>query len=219
LPARSRERQDLLVVRGLDGGQKPALVISECQRGVLDASIAIFPGLAQEAEARRTIANIARLASAFRATDFPVVHVHVAHRPDFGGVVPNSMVAARSFKARSMRAGTTDVEPMDGVVPEPSDYVSLRHSGLGMWYGTDLDATLRNLDVETIVFTGVSTNLALFAGAVGAVDRGYRAVLAEDASAGAAPDLHEWMVTNALPLVTTVSSVDEIIADLEARPR
>jgi nicotinamidase-related amidase len=184
---------------------------------VLDPSLAIFPGLAQQAEERGMLAHIARLAAAFRARDFPVVHAHVAHRPDFGGVVINSLVTARSRKAQSMRAGTPDVEPMDGAVPEPSDYVSSRRSGLGMWYGTDLDATLRNLGVETVVLSGVSTNLALFAGAVGAVDRGYKAVLAEDASAGAAPELHEWMITNALPLVATVASVDEIVIGLSQR--
>ena len=202
------------MVRGLDSGERAALVICECQRGVLDRSLAIFPGLAEEAEARGMLANIARLATAFRARQLPVVHAHVAHRPDFGGTVVNSMVAARSRKAQSMRAGTPDVDPMDGAVPEPSDYVSLRRSGLGMWYGTDLDATLRNLGVETVVLSGVSTNLALFAGAIGAVDRGYQAVLAEDASAGAAPELHEWMITNALPLVATVASADDIEAAL-----
>ena len=72
---------------------------------------------------------------------------------------------------------------MEGAVPEPSDYISPRQSGLGMWYGTNLDATLRNFRVETIVLSGVSTNIALFAGALGAVERGYKAVLAEDATA------------------------------------
>jgi len=205
------------MVRGLDTGEPPALVICECQRGVLDPAVAIFPGLAQQAQERGMLANIARLAAAFRAHGLPVVHAHVAHRPDFGGVVVNSMITARSRKAESMRAGTPDVEPMQGAVPEPSDYLSVRRSGLGMWYGTDLDATLRNLGVETVVLSGVSTNLALFAGAIGAVDRGYRAVLAEDASAGATPEQHEWMITNALPLITTISSVDDIVADLSAR--
>ena len=116
-----------------------------------------------------------------------------------------------------MRAGTPDVEPMQGAVPEPSDYISLRHSGLGMWYGTDLDATLRNLGVETIVLSGVSTNVAMFGGALGAVDRGYKAVLAEDATAGAAADLHEWMIANTLPLLATMSTVDQIIAELASR--
>jgi nicotinamidase-related amidase len=205
------------MVRGLDHAEHAALVVCECQRGVLDRSMAIFPGLAEQAEERGMLSNIARLAHAFRAADLPVVHAHVAHRPDFGGVVPNSMITARSIKLGSMRAGTADIEPMVGAVPEPSDYISLRHSGLGMWYGTDLDVTLRNLRVETIVLSGVSTNLALFAAAIGAVDRGYRAVLPEDATAGAAPDLHDWMITNALPLLATVSTVDDVIAELASR--
>ena len=205
------------VVRGLEDGQAAALVVCECQRGVLDRSLAIFPGLAEQAEERGMLANISRLASAFRVTGLPVVHAHVAHRPDFGGVVANSMITARSIKSGSMRAGTPDVEPMEGAVPEPSDYISLRHSGLGMWYGTDLDATLRGLRVETIVLSGVSTNVALFGGALGAVDRGYKAVIAEDATAGAAADLHAWMITNTLPLLGTISTVDEIVEELASR--
>jgi len=202
------------MVRGLDQGEHAALVVCECQRGVLDRSMAIFPGLAEQAEARGMLGNIDRLARAFRTAGLPVVHVHVAHRPDFGGVVANSMITARSLKLGSMRAGTAEVEPMEGAVPEPSDYVSLRQSGLGMWYGTNLDVTLRSLRIETIVLSGVSTNLALFAGAIGAVDRGYKAVLPEDATAGASPDLHDWMIANALPLLATISSVDEVVAGL-----
>jgi nicotinamidase-related amidase len=199
------------VVRGLDGGQRPALVISECQRGVLDPSIAIFPGLAEQAAERGMLPNIDRLAGAFRDAGLPVVHVHVAHRPDFGGVVANSLVAVRARKAESMVAGTPAVEPMDGAVPVADDYVSLRRAGIGMWYGTDLDATLRNLGVATVVLCGVSTNIALFAGAMGAIDRGYFVVLPEDATAGAAPDLHEWMITNSLPLIATISSTDAVV--------
>jgi nicotinamidase-related amidase len=200
------------VVRGLDSGQRAALVISECQRGVLDPSIAIFPGLAEQAAARGIVGAIGRLAGAFRDAGLPVVHVHVAHRPDFGGVVPNSLVAVRARKSDSMVAGTPAVEPMEGVAPEPGDYVSLRRAGVGMWYGTDLDATLRNLGVTTLVLCGVSTNIALFAGSMGAIDRGYWVVLPEDATAGAAPDLHEWMTTNTLPLIATMSTADEVIS-------
>jgi nicotinamidase-related amidase len=203
------------VVRGLDDGQRPGLVISECQRGVLDPSIAIFPGLAQQASERGMLANIDRLAAAFRGAGHPVVHVHVAHRPDFGGVVPNSLVAVRARRAESMVAGTPAVEPMAGAVPAAGDYVSLRRAGIGMWYGTDLDATLRNLGVATIVLCGVSTNLALFAGSMGAIDRGYSVVLPEDATAGAAPELHEWMVTNSLPLIATISTTDEVVAAIQ----
>jgi hypothetical protein len=50
------------MVRGLDQAEHAALVVCECQRGVLDSSMAIFPGLAEQAEQRGMLANIARLA-------------------------------------------------------------------------------------------------------------------------------------------------------------
>jgi nicotinamidase-related amidase len=205
------------MVRGLDQGELAALVVCECQRGVLDPSMAIFPGLAEEAAARGMLAKIARLASAFRVAGLPVVHVHVVHRADLGGVVANSMITARGLKSGSMRVGTPEVEAMEGAVPDPSDYISARQSGVGMWYGTNLDVTLRSLRVDTIVLSGVSTNVAMFGGALGAVDRGYKAVLAEDATAGATADLHEWMVTNTLPLLATMSTVDDIVAELASQ--
>jgi nicotinamidase-related amidase len=116
-----------------------------------------------------------------------------------------------------MVAGTPEVEAMPEVAPVPGDYLSSRHSGLGLWYGTDVDSTLRNLHVETVVFAGVSTNIALFAGALGAVDRGYQAVIAEDAAAGASADAHGWMITNTLPLVATIASTARIVAELRSR--
>src|SRR5688572_5797979 len=149
------------MVRGLDKGQRPALLISECQRGILDPAMAMYPGLAEQAAARGTLANAGRLAAAFRARGLPVVHAHMAHREDFAGVVPNSPMTSLSLRNRSMIAGTPEVDAMPEVAPEASDHVSLRTARLGMWYGTDLDATFRSLRTETIVMCGVSTNVAL----------------------------------------------------------
>src|SRR5258707_15393260 len=117
------------MVRGLDHAEHAALVICECQRGVLDPSMAIFPGLAQQAEERGMLANIARLASAFRAAGLPVAHVHVAHRPDLGGGVANSVVPARTLKSGAMRAGWPEGQPKEGARPEPAAHVSSPPSG------------------------------------------------------------------------------------------
>jgi nicotinamidase-related amidase len=201
-------------VRGLGPGRRAALVVSECQRGVLDPALAVFPGLAEEAGRRGILARIAALAAAARAAGHPVVHVHVAHRPDFAGLAVTHPLAARIVREGRMVAGTPEVEAMPAAAPAPADHVSSRHSGMGMWYGTDLDAHLRNRRVETVVLCGVSTNVALFAGALGAVDRGYGAVLVEDASAGATAAAHEWMVANTLGLLATLASTDAVLAAL-----
>jgi nicotinamidase-related amidase len=202
------------MIRGLGPDRRAALVIVECQRGVLDPDLAIFAGLAEQCAERGVLGRIAQLAAAFRASGQPVVHAHVAHRPDFGGAAITNPITARTRREGRMVAGTPEVEPMPEVAPRSGDYVSTRHSGLGLWYGTDVDATLRNLRVDTVVLAGVSTNLALFAGAVGAVDRGYQAVVVEDASAGATAEAHDWMVTNTLPLLATLATTDEVTGAL-----
>jgi nicotinamidase-related amidase len=190
------------------------LLIVECQRGVLDPGLSIFPGLAGQCAERGILDRIATLAAAFRRADGPVVHAHVAHRPDFLGAAVTNPLTARTRREGRMVAGTAEVEPMPEVAPAPGDFVSSRHSGLGLWYGTDVDSTLRNLRVDTVVLAGVSTNIALFAGALGAVDRGYQAVIVTDASAGATAEAHDWMVTNTLPLIAALATTDEVIAAL-----
>jgi nicotinamidase-related amidase len=206
------------MVYGLRGSDRPALVISECQRGVLDPAFAIFPGLATECEQRGSLPRASLLASAFRGADLPVIHVHVAHRTDFHGFAATNPISSFVRRERRMVEGTAQVEPMPEVTPGAGDHVSLRRTGLSMWPGTDLDMYLRNEKVTSVVFCGVSTNMAILAGAIGAVDHGYYAVLAEDASAGATADSHRWAIQNSIGLVATVLQSDEIIELVGSAP-
>jgi nicotinamidase-related amidase len=205
------------MVLGLERGERAAFLISECLRGTLDPELAIFAGLAAQAAERGILPRIAALADAFRTAQLPVVHIHVAHRPDFGGFTDSNPVSAKVKREARVLQGTPQAEPMPEVAPQPGDFVSSRHSGLAMWYGTDLDSTLRNLRIETVVLAGVSTNMALMGGSLGATDRGYRAVIVEDASAGATPATHAWMTANLLRLLATIATADEVHAELARR--
>jgi nicotinamidase-related amidase len=202
------------MIRGLERGQRPALLISECQRGILDPKLTSLPGLATQAAERNIFAKIGQLATAFRARSLPVVHIHIGHHPDFTGYAATSPLSGKSRRDGSLILGSEDVRAMPGVEPVESDLVCSRRSGLAMWYGTDLDAMLRNCDVETVVLTGVSTNLALFGGSLGAIDRGYQAVLVEDASAGGTAETHTWMLENTYPMLASISTVSDVEAAL-----
>ncbi len=204
------------MIRGLESGQRPALLISECQRGILEPARTSIPGLAEQAAERGIFERIARLARVFRARGFPVFHIHIGHRPDFSGCASTSPLSGKSRRDRSLIIGSEETLAMPGVEPVDGDFVCSRRSGLAMWYGTDLDAMLRNSGVETVVLTGVSTNLALFGGSLGAIDRGYQAVLVEDASAGGSAETHQWMLENTYPMLASITSVDEVEKALSA---
>src|ERR1700739_957226 len=146
---------------GPGGPQSAALVISECQRGILDLTASVTPALAAQAAERGIVARIAGLAEAFRAAGLPVVHCHIAHRPDLAGIKANSLLRSLAIKNRTLIAGTPDTLPPPELAPHPGDHVSRRATGLTAFYGTDLDASLRLRAGETIVLTGVSTDVAL----------------------------------------------------------
>lgn len=193
---------------------RAALIVSECQRGILDPDISMLPGLAEQASKRHIVAHIARLAQAFRDVQQPVVYCTIAHRPDLAGVLANSLLGAMTRKHPRMLAGTTDVEVPEPIRPKHDDFVSCRTTGITAFYGTDLDAMLRLQMIDTLVVCGVSTNIALPGLAIEAVNRGYQVLLAEDATAGVSADTHVFMVEHVLRAVSVVSSTGALLDQL-----
>jgi nicotinamidase-related amidase len=199
---------------GPGGLRSAALVISECQRGILDPAASGLPALAAQAAERGAVARIAALASAFRSVGLPVVHCHIAHRPDLAGVKPNSLLGALAVRNRTMIAGTPDALPTPELAPQPGDHVSCRTTGITAFYGTDLDAILRLRSVETIVLTGVSTDVAIPGLAIEAVNRGYYVRIPADCVAGSSSQSYEFMLSGLLPIVARITDADAVLASL-----
>jgi nicotinamidase-related amidase len=194
--------------------EAPALVISECQVGILDAERSVSSGLADQAASRGIVERIATLADAFRARGLPVVHCIIEHRPDQAGMLPNSYLGTMALRSRSMTAGTPDVAIPAPLGPASSDLISSRATGLTAFYGTDLDAMLRLHRVRTVVLVGVSTNVALPGLALEAVNRGYDVVLAEDCTAGSSAEAHAFFVQQQLKMLARVVTAEDVLARL-----
>ncbi len=75
---------------------------------------------------------------------------------------------------------------------------------------------LRLTDTRVVVVAGVSTNVAIPGLALEAVNRGYHVVLPEDATAGASAETHRFMLDNFLAMVTRITTVDDVVAELKA---
>ncbi|MDE1145138.1 MAG: cysteine hydrolase [Azospirillaceae bacterium] len=202
------------MVRGLDKGQKVALLVNEAQVGVMDPAYSIFPALAQQVEARGIVPRIAALMDQFRARGLPIFHLPVVHRPDFADVTPNSLISGVTLKGRRMAAGSIEADYIDILRPGPTDYVVSRSSGFIAFLETSLDATLRRLGVQTVVLTGVSVNVALPGNTMAAVDLGYQVVIPEDCVAGTDPAVHRTLVDNQLRVLATISTSEEVTAAL-----
>ena len=71
--------------------------------------------------------------------------------------------------------------------PEPGDLVITKRQW-GAFYGTELDLQLRRRGIDTILLTGIATNIGVESTARDAYERGYRQVFVEDAMAAMGPD-------------------------------
>lgn len=189
---------------------KSALIINECQHGVIEPGPGGFAALVEQVEKRAIVPRIAALAEDFRAAGLPVIHLPIAHRPDFADVRPNNLLAALARKNRFLVAGSPEAEIVDALKPAPGDFVVGRSSGLIGFLGTPLDAILRRMQISSVVLAGVSTNVAIAGCAMVATDLGYHAIVAEDCIAASDPATHETIVGSQLRMVARIASSAEI---------
>lgn len=207
-------------VRGLEQGKRAALIVNEMQNAIANPAYIDTP-LAGQVTERGIVDRINTLTAAFRAAGLPVIFCTIAARTaDFDGFRVNCALAAGIRRKGHLVAGTANAAIHDGLVVEPTDIISHRSHGMAPFTGTNLDAALRGYGIDTVVLSGVSTNIALPGAATEAVALGYNVVLAEDCTAGATPETHQMQITMHLPLLATLTDAASVIAALpESQPR
>jgi nicotinamidase-related amidase len=191
--------------------QHTAVVTMELQRGVIGDSAAIAP-LADEVAARGTVAAAVRVVEAARAVGARVVHCTAEFRADRAGSRFNAPLLRRLAKGDPHPLeGTDAARVVPELGPEPGDVVSARSHGLTPFPGTDLDQLLRNLEVRTIVATGVSLNVGVSGLVMVGVDLGYDVVVVTDAVAGIPREYGEAVLEHTIAPLATRLTADEVV--------
>jgi nicotinamidase-related amidase len=146
------------------------------------------------------------LARKFRAAGAPVVLVNVAFALDFGDALQAPVDEPPQMPPGGFPAGWADLA--DGLA-DPSD-LRITKRQWGAFYGTELDLQLRRRGVKTVVIGGIATNMGVESTARAAHEHGYAVVLAEDATAARAADMHAFAFERIFPRLGRVAKVDEI---------
>jgi nicotinamidase-related amidase len=202
-------------VRGLDRGEHAALVINECQNGMIDAAHSTNEGLVAHMVDRDVVRRIADLAEVCRRAGVLVVHSTIVLRADGVGSEPSSLLLGALIKRGAVVEGRPEAEIHPDLAPRPGDYVLRRMHGLAPFHGTELEPVLRQQRVRTVIVTGVSTNIGIPGICLEAVDRGFTAVVPEDCVAGSSSDIHNFQIEHILPLLATVTTAQDVIHVLE----
>lgn len=168
------------------------------------------------AEIERTgvLDTAVRVLDGARAAGATVVFTRVAFQPGYGDLNPNSPLLGMVAQAKCLEDGTPGADITAELTPRDGDHV-VTHNRVGGFQGSDLDATLREAGVDTVVFIGVATNASVEGTARAASDLGYRTVVVSDACSAGSPEAHEASL-GSLGLLAEIVTTDELLAGLSA---
>jgi nicotinamidase-related amidase len=90
---------------------------------------------------------------------------------------------------KELSPGMLDLAPPLASMAPPADVLDKRF--YSPWYRTDLEARLRARGANTLIVSGAETDVCVLAAVLGAIDRGFQVIVAEDAICSSADETHD----------------------------
>ena len=94
-----------------------------------------------------------------------------------------------------MAAGSPDREIPEAVKPQGDDLV-LEKPSASIFYGTNFEYLMRSRKINTLIFTGIATEIGIESSARDAANRGFYPVIVEDCVSSPDKDAHERSLKN-----------------------
>jgi nicotinamidase-related amidase len=127
-----------------------------------------------------------------------VIHTREGHRPDLSDApkaklergVPSLRIGAKGPMGRILIRGEAGHDIIPALYPIDGEPV-IDKPGKGAFYATDLGEILRIRGIETLIVTGVTTEVCVHTTVREANDRGYRCIVPSDCCGSYFPEFHE----------------------------
>jgi nicotinamidase-related amidase len=184
-----------------------ALVLIDVQNGTLAMPMAPY-------DAATVIANSARLAERIAAAGGTVVLVRIAFSEGYADRLQQPVDVALAVPPDGLPAGWSDFAPPIAAI-KPDVVITKRQ--WSAFHGTELDLQLRRRGIARVVIGGLMTNFGVESTARDAYQNNYAVIVAEDACASFAADMHRFAIEKTLPRVSQVRSTEQIVAALSPR--
>ena len=182
--------------------KKTALVIIDLQKGIVG-----LEGKPHSSE--EVVKNNIEIAQLMREKGGFVVLVHVDFHDGQDALKP---ITDHHSQAASRPKEWADFVPELG--PMEGDLVVTKRQW-GAFFGTDLDLQLRRRGIDTIILTGIATNIGVETTAREAFQYNYQQIFVEDAMTGLNEVEHHHTVQYIFPKIGRVRKTEDIINDLK----
>jgi nicotinamidase-related amidase/mannose-6-phosphate isomerase-like protein (cupin superfamily) len=181
---------------------------------------------------RQPIAPLSVLLPVLREAGIPVIFLNWGNRPDRANLPPGVLHVydrdgtgggigdVLTSGERVLEHGSGSAALVDELVVAPEDLFVEKYRMTG-FVDTELDSVLRNLDVSTLLFTGVNVDQCVLATFADAAALGYDCLLVEDCCATTSPagcaEATSYNVAQCFGFVATSASILEGLAASRAR--
>jgi nicotinamidase-related amidase len=147
---------------------------------VIDIIKDFVSGVLGSDRARSVVPRVKGFLEEARRRGVPIIHITDAH-----------IEGDREFELWPRHAvdGTEGAEIVEELQPKRGDY-HLKKRRYSAFYATGLDALLRGLGVDTVILTGLVTNICVQHTAADAFFRGYRVIVLEDCVEAPSEEAH-----------------------------
>ncbi len=195
---------------------------SNAKCGVARMLVERFPDVASYyiPRIRDTIANTRRLLDAFRCLNREIVFTrHGALLEDGRDMIQRRQLRDMDAREQTDRPtlwakGSQEHEVIAELAPMDHELVIDKNAS-SPFNGTGIDQLLRNMGLETLVMTGMATDMCVETTARDAADRGYNVIVVEDAVATFFPEHHRTALSALARVYTQVWETDCVLNELQ----
>jgi gluconolactonase len=186
--------------------KKTAMLIQDLQNDVMIAKGAFAEtGSPQHAEEQNVVANVKKLANAFRRKGGTVIHVWYIVEKGAPGLKQNAPLFEGVAGTNALVRGSWGAKPAAGLEPKRGDFV-VEKMRMSAWQDTKLETLLTGLGIDTVVVTGAWTNMSIEHTSRTGADMGFSMIVPEDGCSTMNADWHRASINYALQNVSQVTS-------------
>ena len=168
---------------------------------------------AEPVAASRVVERTARVFDAARAAGMPIAYTRFVIPPGGGQLVRNTAFMEQVAESDLFRPEAATVAVIPELAPREGDLV-LDNQKLSGLAGNDLPDLLRGRGIDTLIVTGVATNLTVEQTARHGIDLGFRVFVLRDCTAAVTAEVHEASLANLAMATTGVVDSEEFLAAL-----
>ena len=178
-----------------------AVIVVDVQNDFCDPTE--FPAAAQMLPRLRRFIDDARQAGAL------IIFTQVVHDQTTDTPVWLSRYATRPHRRQTCRAGTPGADYHPDFRPQPGDLAIVKHR-YSAFIGTPLELQLRARGIQTVIMTGIATNVCVESTARDAFQRDFYVVMLADCTATNSEELQQATLENIRRNFGIVATADEV---------